>query len=309
MDKAEQWSENPVDVAVEPGKFSAKHHAQKAEESAAESKYYHDIMEEAAVDAVSVHNDRLAVDAAAAAANQSKLDAQAAENNAAQHEITTNQHRLAAEGSDNHATQMAADAEASALAAHDSELVAINKAQAASDSQGAAALSEANASASEEAAALSEANADQSEAQALAHKNAAGVSEVNAKDSENKSKASELKAQKWAEEGHTVEVEPGKFSAKHWATVAANAVGGAMTYMGVWDASSGEYPTTPFTGHYYKVSVAGTIGAVDYQVNDSVIYNGTTWDKIDNSENDAQVEIENLRKELRVVKALAILGL
>jgi hypothetical protein len=61
---------------------------------------------------------------------------------------------------------------------------------------------------------------------------------------------------------------------------------GSLTYKGVLDASGGAYPVGPTTGDYYVISVAGTIGAVDYSVGDWAVCNsgvGGTWDKVDNS--------------------------
>jgi len=59
---------------------------------------------------------------------------------------------------------------------------------------------------------------------------------------------------------------------------------GALTYKGTHDASTGSYPASPSQGWYYVVSVAGTISAVDYEVGDWMVYNGTSWDKLDNSD-------------------------
>lgn len=66
-------------------------------------------------------------------------------------------------------------------------------------------------------------------------------------------------------------------------------VDSVFTYKGLWDAT-GAMPTDPQTGDYWKVSVAGTatIGGVtdvEVRVNDAIIFNGTNWDKIDNTEN------------------------
>jgi hypothetical protein len=58
----------------------------------------------------------------------------------------------------------------------------------------------------------------------------------------------------------------------------------AMEYKGVWDASGGVYPTSPNQGDYWRISVAGTISGTAYAINDAIIYNGTTWDKIDNTD-------------------------
>jgi hypothetical protein len=59
---------------------------------------------------------------------------------------------------------------------------------------------------------------------------------------------------------------------------------GAITYRGVLDASGGVYPTSPAKGDYYIISVAGTISGIVYNIGDWAVYNGTTWDKIDNTE-------------------------
>lgn len=61
---------------------------------------------------------------------------------------------------------------------------------------------------------------------------------------------------------------------------------GAITYRGVLDASGGVYPTSPAKGDYYIISVAGTISGTAYNIGDWTVYNGTTWDKIDNTEED-----------------------
>ena len=68
---------------------------------------------------------------------------------------------------------------------------------------------------------------------------------------------------------------------------------GAMVYISTWDASTGNYPGYPFPpttsdkGNYWIVSVSGNTnlsGEVDWHVGDYPIWNGSAWDKIDNSE-------------------------
>lgn len=69
------------------------------------------------------------------------------------------------------------------------------------------------------------------------------------------------------------------------------AVIGAMSYAGTWNATTNS-PAMPAAssenkGTYYVVSVAGSTsvsGITDWQVGDWVVSNGTTWDKLDNSE-------------------------
>lgn len=65
---------------------------------------------------------------------------------------------------------------------------------------------------------------------------------------------------------------------------------GAVEYKGTWNATtnSPDLPAaTPDKGDYYVVSVAGSTslgGITDWAVGDWAIYNGTAWQKVDNSE-------------------------
>lgn len=62
---------------------------------------------------------------------------------------------------------------------------------------------------------------------------------------------------------------------------------GALQYQGVWDANTNSPSLTTgigTKGHYYKVSVAGNSivdGNSQWVVGDMIVFNGTTWDKID----------------------------
>jgi len=74
-------------------------------------------------------------------------------------------------------------------------------------------------------------------------------------------------------------------SALSWATVS----GSGLTYQGTWNASTNT-PTlassTGTSGYYYIVSVAGTTnlnGITDWQAGDWLVFNGTVWQKIDQS--------------------------
>ena len=66
---------------------------------------------------------------------------------------------------------------------------------------------------------------------------------------------------------------------------------GALSYVGTWNASTNS-PAIPAAassnkGQIYKVSTAGTSnvsGITDWQVGDMLLSNGSTWDKIDNTE-------------------------
>jgi hypothetical protein len=68
------------------------------------------------------------------------------------------------------------------------------------------------------------------------------------------------------------------------------AVLGALSYQGTWNASTNTPTLTSSVGtkgYYYVVSVAGTTnlnGVTDWQIGDWAVYNGTAWQKVDNTE-------------------------
>jgi hypothetical protein len=68
------------------------------------------------------------------------------------------------------------------------------------------------------------------------------------------------------------------------------AVLGALSYQGTWDASTNTPTLTSSVGtkgYYYVVSVAGSTnlnGITDWQVGDWAVYNGTAWQKVDNTD-------------------------
>lgn len=196
-----------------------------------------------------------AAEAAAAAALVSEQAAGTSEDNAADH---------------------AAAALASKNAAGISETNAAGHAAASLASKNAAGISETNAAgheaaalASKNAAGISETNAAGHEVAALASKNAAGVSEGNASDSK-------LKAQKWAEEGKDVEVEPGKFSAKHWMEKASGVYDNFdARFLGYKDAD-------PALDNKGNALVQGALyfNSVSKMLR---LYNGTAWGDLANS--------------------------
>lgn len=69
-------------------------------------------------------------------------------------------------------------------------------------------------------------------------------------------------------------------------------VTGAMTYQGTWNATSNS-PTlvssTGTKGFFYKVATAGTTaidGISQWNIGDSIVFDGSTWDKIDGISNE-----------------------
>ena len=65
---------------------------------------------------------------------------------------------------------------------------------------------------------------------------------------------------------------------------------GDLNYQGTWNATTNSPTLTSSTGtkgYYYVVSVAGTTnldGITDWQVGDWAVFNGTVWQKIDNTD-------------------------
>ena len=68
------------------------------------------------------------------------------------------------------------------------------------------------------------------------------------------------------------------------------AVLGALTYQGTWNASTNTPTLTSSVGtkgYYYVVNVAGTTnlnGITDWQIGDWAVFNGSVWQKIDNTD-------------------------
>lgn len=69
-----------------------------------------------------------------------------------------------------------------------------------------------------------------------------------------------------------------------------NGVLGGAIYQGVWNATTNSPTLTSSTGtkgYYYVVSVAGSTnldGTTDWKIGDWAIFNGATWDKVDNTD-------------------------
>lgn len=67
---------------------------------------------------------------------------------------------------------------------------------------------------------------------------------------------------------------------------------GGMQYMGVIDASAvAVYPAGAEKGDYYVASVAGTIDGTEFGLGDWMVYNGTNWDKVDNTESISGIKV------------------
>jgi hypothetical protein len=81
----------------------------------------------------------------------------------------------------------------------------------------------------------------------------------------------------------------GKFLTTDGTDISWASVAGALSYQGTWNASTNT-PTlassTGVNGYYYIVSTAGSTnldGITDWQIGDWLLFNGTVWQKIDQS--------------------------
>ena len=69
-----------------------------------------------------------------------------------------------------------------------------------------------------------------------------------------------------------------------------NGLAGGVEYQGVWNAATNNpflQSSVGVQGHYYVVNVAGNTnlnGITDWQIGDWAIFNGSTWDKVDNTD-------------------------
>jgi hypothetical protein len=82
----------------------------------------------------------------------------------------------------------------------------------------------------------------------------------------------------------------GKYLTTNGTTTSWSSITGVLSYQGTWNASTNT-PTlassTGTSGYYYVVATAGTTnlnGITDWAVGDWLIFNGTAWQKIDQSE-------------------------
>lgn len=154
------------------------------------------------------------------------------------------------------------------------------------DAMLAAEISAAEALSSENAAQASEDVVLSATADAEAAATAAATDASAASTDADAAAASAALAALWASAPYLSVVSGGEFSAKHWATVSQTAALGSLKYKGAWSAAGGVYPTSPapVTGDFWVISVGGTISAVVFLVGDHIVYSGSAWDKIDNTD-------------------------
>lgn len=196
-------------------------------------------------------------------------------------------------------------AAASAQAAQTSQATATTKAseasssaQAALASKNAAQTSEANALSSKNAAQTSQTNAAASQTTATTKAGEASSSQTAAAGSQSTAttKATEATnsatlAQKWAANPENSVVSGGLYSALHYAAKAAQSAQtatGQLVWRGGWSAQAGTAPPTPTgtTQDFYRITQAGTILSVQYEVGDYIHWDNinSIWFKMDGTD-------------------------
>jgi hypothetical protein len=263
--KAGDWAEKAVDVIVETGKYSAKHHATKAATSASTAAG-HVATASGHVTAASNHATKagdwaekaedVLVEAGKYSAKHHAAKAASSATTAGGHVGTAAGHVTTAS---NHATKAGDWAEKA-----ENVLVETGKYS------------------------------------AKHHAAKAAASATTAAGHVTTASGHVTSAQQWASANENVVVSGGKYSANHyalkaeyWAQQAAAASTGAMVYVGAYNASSNTWPAGAVAGYTYRISTAGTLGpfadSVTRPVNpgDIIIKRSDgQWDHVDAMDSD-----------------------
>ena len=244
---------------------------------------------------VATAKEASAVDAAgvatakAGAADASAIAAAEAEAGAAEHVTATGSSAAAASGSAAASLASAGSSSASAAIA----IAARDDTQAAQAGVSDSALA-ASDSADESSASALTAAADKDAT--LTYKNdsaaSAGVSQGAAADASASSSAASASATAADSSASiTLAARDTTLSARDEAVLAASALTGNLSELGAIDLSSGAYPAPPDSAGFWKVTVGGTVGGVNYGFGDTLVYskNMLAFYKIDNTESVSSV--------------------
>lgn len=312
---AQKWAENPVDVAVVPGKHSALHHATKANASASES----------ATSATAAAASASTASAKATNANTSATtaatmagEAATSASTAATHASAANNSKVTAATSATNAGSHASNAEKAAQAAEEAKVVTLDNAakvgtlaeQVTADwvqVQESATQVAANATTVAGQAKEVSTNTDTvsqakaavqgmrdvvvaktTQAQAAADTASSKASQAAqeqaaASASAQRAGMAEIKAEAWAQnpEGSDINGRPGEFSALHWAMQAqkwAQAISSQLVWAGPWNAAAGA-PAVPAANQgipFYRISHSGVIAGVPYVAGDYLHWDPTS---------------------------------
>lgn len=312
---AQKWAENPVDVAVVPGKYSALHHAAKANTSASGSAAS---AEAAAVSASTASAKATHANTSAITATTKASEAATSASMAATQASAANTSKVAAEASATNAGAHASNAEKAALVAESAKVMTLDNAtrvdklaeevtadlaqveeKATLVAANAVTVAEQTKEVSTNADAVSQAKAaiqtmrdvvvaKTTLAEAAADTASSKASEAaqdqaSANASALRASASEGMAEAWAQnpEGSDINGRPGEFSALHWALQAqkwAQAITSQLIWAGPWNAAAGA-PIAPVENQgvpFYRISHPGVIGGVPYVAGDYLHWDPAT---------------------------------
>jgi hypothetical protein len=120
-------------------------------------------------------------------------------------------------------------------------------------------------------------------------------------------------AQQWASANENVVVSGGKYSANHyalkaeyWAQQAAAATTGAMVYVGAYNASSNTWPAGAVAGYTYRISTAGTLGPFADSVTRPVTPGDIIIKRSDGQWDHVDAQDSDVVKTSRTVNGLAL---
>lgn len=179
-----------------------------------------------------------------------------------------------------------------------SETNAKSSENAALSSKNQAQTSEANALASENSAQTSQTTATTKATEASGSQTAASNSQTTATTKATEAASSATLAQDWAAKPENQVVSGGLYSALHYAAKAAQSASsqqGQLIWRGGWSAQAGNAPPTPTnTQDFYRITQAGTILSVTYQIGDYIHWDtiNSIWFKMDGT--DSVVSVNGL---------------
>ncbi|MGY3856115.1 prophage tail fiber N-terminal domain-containing protein [Aeromonas intestinalis] len=312
---AQKWAENPVDVAVVPGKHSALHHAAKANASASESAAS---ATAAAASASTASSKATSASTSATTATTKAGEAATSASMAATHASAANSSKVAAATSATNAGTHASNAEKAAQAAEGAKVVTLDNAakvgtlaeqvtadrtqvqeKATQVAANAATVAGQTKEVSTNTDTVSQAKtaiqgmrdvvvAKTTQAQAAADTastkaSQAAQDQASANASSQRAGVSEGMAEAWAQnpEGSDINGRPGEFSALHWALQAqkwAQAITTQLVWAGPWNAAAG-VPVTPAVSQgvpFYRISHPGVIASVSYVAGDYLHWDPAT---------------------------------
>ncbi|MGY6037769.1 prophage tail fiber N-terminal domain-containing protein [Aeromonas sp. AE23HZ002T15] len=312
---AQKWAENPVDVAVVPGKHSALHHATKASSSASESAAS---ATAAAASASTASAKATNANTSATTATTMAGEAATSASTAATHASAANSSKVAAATSATNAGTYASNAEQAAQVAEGAKVMTLDNAARVGTlaEQVTADWAQVQESATQVAAnaaivagqakevstnadtvsqaktavqgmqdvvvaktALAQAAADTASTKA----SQAAQDQASANASSQRASVSEGMAEAWAQnpEGSDINGRPGEFSALHWALQAqkwAQAITSQLVWAGPWNAAAGA-PIAPVANQgvpFYRISHPGVIASVSYVTGDYLHWDPAT---------------------------------